>query len=188
MSNQNLWAPWRISYIKGLDDNDREQPHDSKASSHLQSGCFLCDAASHELTDQQRLDQLVILRGKDCVLMMNRYPYTNGHMMIAPHNHVPDTCDMTIEQRAEMMEMTNLAGQAVKLAMNAQGVNIGMNIGRCAGAGVPGHAHMHIVPRWHGDANFMQIVGQIRVIPQALDDSYKLLCDAVQKLLGEDRS
>ena len=119
-------------------------------------------------------------------MMMNRYPYTNGHILVAPLKHVPDTSDMTPQARSELIEMTNLASQAIKLAVNAQGINIGMNIGRCAGAGVPGHAHMHLVPRWHGDVNFMDVVGQVRVIPQAIEESYKQICRATQQLLTDN--
>ncbi len=166
----NLWAPWRIDYIQGLDP---QQPPPPRA------GCFLCDAAAPNLTDTQREERLVLLRDGRGVLMMNRYPYTNGHLLVSPHAHAPDLSDLTAEQRAGLMEMAELGGRLLKRAMNAQGMNYGMNVGRCAGAGVPGHLHLHVVPRWAGDVNFMEVTGRVRVIPQALEASYHALREAL---------
>ncbi|QQE14009.1 HIT domain-containing protein [Planctomycetota bacterium] len=185
MENKNLWAPWRISYIKSLEtEDDQSKRHTSGGPNP--NRCFLCGASDVDLTEQQQKDQLVLHRGTHCLLMLNRYPYSNGHILVAPFDHVADIADMTNEQRSEMMELTNVANKAVRIAMNPQGVNIGINLGRCAGAGVPGHVHMHIVPRWHGDVNFMEVVGDVRVIPQSLQESYDMLLEAVQKVLDTD--
>jgi len=118
------------------------------------------------------------------MLLMNRFPYTNGHMLAAPIDHVADISDLTAGQRAGLMELGELASRLLRRAMNAQGVNLGMDLGRCAGAGVPGHVHMHAVPRWSGDVNFMQVTGRVRVIPQAVEDSYH----ALRRALAEEQS
>lgn len=163
MSQQNLWAPWRLSYIQSLD------PHDQHP------GCFLCEAAETPLTPGAMTQRLVLLRDERGMLLLNRYPYTNGHLLAAPPDHVCDLSDLTAPQRAGLMELADLGSRLLKDTINPHGFNIGMNLGRCAGAGVPGHLHLHIVPRWHGDVNFMDVVGRVRIIPQALEQSYQTL-------------
>jgi len=167
----NLWAPWRINYIAGLAPETAPHPEPP--------GCFLCDAAAQGLTEPEQRERLLLVRDTRGVLLMNRYPYTNGHLLAAPLDHVGDLSDMSADARAGLMELAELGGRLLRRAMHAQGVNLGMNLGRCAGAGVPGHAHLHIVPRWEGDVNFMAVTGQVRVIPQALEDSYTALRDAL---------
>ncbi len=176
MANKRLWAPWRMAYISGLDSADA--PADAAGG----SGCFLCDAADDKLTDDAIDRMLVLKRDERGILMLNRYPYTNGHLLAAPHNHVGDICELTPTQRAGLMELCELGTRLLRKTMNPQGINLGMNLGRCAGAGLPGHAHMHLVPRWNGDVNFMQTVGQVRVIPQALEESFKMLKAAMTNL------
>ncbi len=158
-----------MAYISGLDGGD------TPAKDGSPEGCFLCDAAS-ELKAGVELDRLLVLkRDERGVLMLNRYPYTNGHMLAAPLDHVGDISDLSAVQRAGLMELSELGVQLLRKTMNPQGFNIGMNLGRCAGAGLPGHAHMHVVPRWNGDVNFMHTIGQVRVIPQALEESFAML-------------
>ena len=174
MANKRLWAPWRMAYISGLD------PADPPAGSvDGGSGCFLCDAAAADLAEESLDAMLVLLRDDRGILMLNRYPYTNGHLLAAPHNHVGDISELSATQRAGLMELCELGTRLLRKTMDPQGINLGMNLGRCAGAGLPGHAHMHVVPRWNGDVNFMQTVGNIRVIPQALQESFKLLKAAI---------
>jgi ATP adenylyltransferase len=175
MSRQNLWAPWRISYVKSVAD----QPPQGDTSDN---GCFMCHAAADNLTDDQLADHLVLLSDARGLLMMNRYPYTNGHLLAAPHDHLADLSDLTPDQQGGLMQLIDLGHRALQHAMNPQGMNVGLNLGRCAGAGLPGHLHFHIVPRWHGDVNFMDVVGQVRVIPQALEESYRLLRDAIAQI------
>lgn len=165
-TTQNLWAPWRISYIQGLSGDER--------------GCFLCDAAA--AGPEERPGRLVLLADDRGLLLLNRYPYTNGHLLVAPRAHVSDLSDLAPAERAGLMELADVGNRALKAAMNPQGMNLGMNLGRCAGAGVPGHCHMHLVPRWHGDVNFMEVVGRVRVIPQALEEAYRTLSEAVRAL------
>ena len=163
---KNLWAPWRIGYLKGMTDAPQGEQ---------ESSCFLCDAATVEWSDKAAADRLLLLRDSRGMLLLNRYPYVNGHLLAAPPEHVADLGDMTAARRAGLMELAELGTRLLKATANPQGFNVGMNLGRCAGAGVPGHAHMHIVPRWHGDTNFMDVVGGVRVIPQALEEAYEEL-------------
>lgn len=173
MQDQNLWAPWRISYLKELGTIDPAvAPGDTDA-------CFFCAAARADLSEAESAERLVLLRDPRGTLLLNRYPYTNGHLLAAPLEHLADLSDMTAAQRAGLVELAELASRLLRAAMNPQGLNIGMNLGQCAGAGVPGHIHMHVVPRWYGDTNFMEVVGRVRVIPQALDESFRALREMV---------
>lgn len=171
MQIDNLWAPWRMAYIKQLDTS----------ATPPATGCFLCDAAGHPAGSQGARDRLVLLHDARGLIVLNRYPYTSGHLLVAVAEHLADLTDLTAAQRAGLIELTALAEQLVRDAFNPQGVNIGINLGRCAGAGLPGHLHVHIVPRWNGDTNFMQTVGQVRVIPQALEETYGGLEQALSR-------
>lgn len=175
MRHQNLWAPWRISYLKGLADDD---PALHQAD---RKGCFLCEAFDETLDDDAKRERMILIVDDRGALMMNRYPYSNGHLLIAPREHVADISDLTTAARSGVMELAELGNRLLRRTMHCQGVNLGMNLGRCAGAGVPGHCHMHLVPRWNGDVNFMQVVAGARVIPQALEESYAILLDAVSE-------
>jgi ATP adenylyltransferase len=160
-----LHAPWRLDYIKTVSDGP--------------SACFLCEAAKNPDHDAANL---VLARSPLCLLMLNKYPYVNGHLLIAPYRHAPTPVECTPEERAQTMELITLGQQALALAMNPQGFNIGFNVGRCAGAGVPGHIHAHIVPRWNGDINFITILGNVRIIPQAIEQAYAQLKAAIATL------
>ncbi len=143
-----LFAPWRMEYILG-----------PKADQ-----CVFC---LPESTAWDR-EQLVLVRGKLCFVIMNRYPYTNGHLMVAPYRHVPDLTDLN---EAEVVEMTALLQRTVRVlrdALGPDGFNIGLNLGSVAGAGIQDHLHMHVVPRWHGDTSFMTVCGQTRVVSEHL--------------------
>ncbi|MEM9021749.1 MAG: HIT domain-containing protein [Planctomycetota bacterium] len=178
MRHQNLWAPWRISYLQGL-NQDRSKPSESDPGA---GGCFLCDAVRPDLSQAETLQRLIVLCDERGVLMMNRYPYANGHLLVAPRAHVANISDLTPGSRAGLMELADLGCRLLRRAMHCQGVNLGMNLGRCAGAGVPGHCHMHLVPRWNGDSNFMQVVAGARVIPQALEESYQAILAALHNV------
>jgi len=108
-------------------------------------------------------------------VILNRYPYNNGHLMIAPYRHVPDLDAMNPEERHEMIDLLSRSIQVLRRTMSAEGFNAGLNLGECAGAGLPGHVHLHLVPRWTGDTNFMPVVGGTKVIPQSLDDLWQQL-------------
>ncbi|QDU71567.1 HIT family protein [Mucisphaera calidilacus] len=167
--DKKLWAPWRIEYLRG------------ELSSGADDGCFLCEAGAEGLSDQERRERLILTRYRTAVVLMNRYPYTNGHLLVASVRHVGELGDLTVAERADLMELVAWADALIRRAVCAQGVNIGMNIGRCAGAAVPGHLHVHVVPRWQGDVNFMETVGNARVMPQALEASYADLLTAKEQ-------
>jgi ATP adenylyltransferase len=151
--NENVWAPWRIEYIAELEDRRGT------------SDCFLCryrdapgkDGANH-----------VLWRSERTLTVLNRFPYTNGHLIIAPTRHAAQPEDLAEDVLIELTFRIRDAKRAMQQVVNAQGFNIGMNLGRCAGAGLPDHVHWHIVPRWAGDTNFMAVAGGVRVIPEAL--------------------
>lgn len=174
MRHQNLWAPWRISYLKGLVD--------APGSDLSKDGCFLCAAFDAGMSENDKRQRMILISDDRGSLMLNRYPYSNGHLLIAPRQHAPDISDLSPEARAGLMELADLGSRLLRQAMFCQGVNLGMNLGRCAGAGVPGHCHMHLVPRWNGDSNFMQVCAGARVIPQALEESYAMLTEALVNL------
>ncbi len=181
MEHQNLWAPWRMEYIRNLNPavEDTKPQAAGAASSKLEirnqkleippppSRCFLCDAAQFPIDSDDARRRFVLLNDHRGMILLNLYPYTNGHLLVAIGAHLGDLTDLTPQQRADIMELTALAENLLRAAINPQGINIGINLGRCAGAGLPGHLHVHVVPRWNGDVNFMQTVGHVRVIPQA---------------------
>ncbi len=176
MTSDNLWAPWRMAYINQLEAAERGP--DPAAPPR----CFLCEAAETDPDADQAARMLLLLSDQRGMVILNRFPYTSGHVLIAPREHLADLPDLTPQSRANLMELTVLAQQAIRAAYNPQGFNVGVNLGRCAGAGLPGHLHIHIVPRWSGDTNFMSVAGQVRVIPEALEQGYERLRKAMENL------
>lgn len=156
-----LYAPWRMDYIRSL-----EKPPGG--------ACFLCDAAAAS-DNAQRRQRLVLWQTPLCVVVINRFPYNNGHLLIAPAAHKAELEDLTDDESQDLCAQTTEAVRLLKRAVSAQGFNIGINIGRCAGAGLPGHLHQHVVPRWAGDVNFMNVVGETHVVPQAMSQLYEEL-------------
>jgi ATP adenylyltransferase len=159
-----LYAPWRLEYIRSLDKSNGD-------------GCFLCQAAA-AVDSEQRRQRLVLWLTEFSLVCINRYPYANGHLLIAPRAHKPELEDLSEDEHSDMARQTVRAVRLLKRAVSAQGFNIGINLGRVAGAGVPGHVHQHIVPRWGGDINFMGIIGETRVVPQAMSQLYDELVKA----------
>ncbi len=152
MERKNLWAPWRIEYIQGLSES---------------SECFIC----HSLKNPQDDDKnLVLWRLDRSIVILNRFPYNNGHLLIAPARHIPDLDQVTDEELLEMTKLVRESQKALSLVIKPHGFNVGMNFGRCGGAGLPEHLHIHLVPRWDGDTNFMNVCGETNVISQSLTE------------------
>jgi ATP adenylyltransferase len=151
----NLWAPWRIEYILA--------PRDGS--------CFLCDMFA--AADDRK--NLILHRGPTCAVVMNRYPYTGGHLMVCPYRHFEEFAELTRQERIEIMDLTERCLSILTRVMKPAGFNIGYNLGYAAGAGLKDHLHQHIVPRWVGDTNLMPVIGGVTVVPQALDELYAKL-------------
>jgi ATP adenylyltransferase len=150
-----LWTPWRFRYIAAAKDE----------------GCIFCDAVA--AGDDARTH--IVFRGEKCFIILNRYPYTSGHVMVVPYAHVADLSAADPEMLAEMMRLAQKVQVALELNYRPQGYNLGMNLGRAAGAGVAGHLHLHVLPRWSGDANFMTTISETRVEPEDLETTYEKL-------------
>jgi ATP adenylyltransferase len=175
MENKNIWAPWRTAYLENLDKND---------SSGKPAPCFLC--RYWEQPDQD-VHNLVVWRTGNAMALLNRYPYTGGHLLIAPRVHAPDLAGLEESTLLSIMRLARDAQRLLAEILKPHGFNLGVNIGRCAGAGLPDHVHMHLVPRWSGDTNFMDVVGEIRVISLDLNDLYQKMA-AVSKSLNLPQS
>ncbi len=146
-------------------------------NSTKEEGCVFCKAQNME----DGAENLIVYRGKLSFVILNRFPYTSGHLMVIPFKHVPNLEELDSETRAEMMELTSRCTTVLKGVYRPQGFNVGVNIGEAAGAGVLGHVHIHIVPRWAGDTNFMSSVGGVRVLPEALEETYQRLKNGFQE-------
>jgi ATP adenylyltransferase len=165
---QRLWATWRMKYIASI---EREA-----------EGCIFCDL----LKVRDGPQNLVAYRGETAYIVLNLYPYNSGHAMVIPQRHVATLPELTDEERLEMMQLAGVLQSALEEGLGAQGFNLGMNLGRVAGAGIPGHLHLHVVPRWLGDTNFMPVVGEARVLPESLADTYVKVRDAIQRTLARE--
>jgi ATP adenylyltransferase len=152
---EQIWAPWRIEYIQ------REKSE----------GCILCEKP------KQSRDAVnyILYRGDKNFIIMNAYPYNPGHLMVAPYRHVANLDELTDEERHEHFDMISRSIKIIRQAFNPGGFNIGINMGKVAGAGIEEHVHTHVVPRWQGDTNFMPVVAEVRVVPEALAETYEKL-------------
>lgn len=153
-----LWTPWRYQYMK-------------EAASGTQPECIFCDAVARKDDSQT----LIVLRAAKTFIILNRYPYTSGHVMIVPYAHVPELGACAPDALAEMMQLAQRVEAACRQVYKPDGMNLGMNLGRAAGAGVAGHIHLHVLPRWFGDTNFMTVAGETRVHPEDLPTTYSRL-------------
>lgn len=162
-----LWAPWRMDYIKG---------HATNGPAF--QGCVLCELLRMDDGD----GNLVLCRTGNAYVVMNRYPYTNGHLMVVPRRHTSDFTSLTAEETAGLMELIQKSVAALQQSIRAQGFNVGMNIGRIAGAGIDEHLHFHVVPRWNGDTNFMPVLADVNLVNDHLVPSYRLIRETMKKL------
>ena len=176
---EHLWSPWRMAYLRGSEPG--ADPRAGKSASPILgtrplggTGCIFCD-----LPAQNRdADNLIVRRGQRAFVILNLYPYNNGHLMVVPYAHVPSLEPLDAATLAEMMALTNQALGTLRQVYNPEAFNLGVNIGGAAGAGIAEHVHMHIVPRWSGDTNFMSTVANARVIPEDLRDTWRQVHDA----------
>ena len=158
VANQRIWAPWRLDYVKDASKDSEEE-------------CIFC--AALEAGDDEA--NLIVHRGERAFVILNKFPYTNGHLMVAPFEHVATLPQLDAETVAELMALTQRAMKTLEERYSPHGYNVGFNQGRVAGAGVEHHIHMHVVPRWGGDTNFMPVLADTRVMPQSLEQSYAAL-------------
>ena len=162
MSHERLWAPWRLAYVATAKDSPPDE-----------QGCFLC-----RYRDEQRdADNFVVSRGEHTLSVLNRFPYNNGHVLVAPLAHTAQLDDLNDDELLDCMHELRRLAAAYGRILQPDGFNIGLNLGRAAGAGLPGHLHWHLVPRWNGDTNFMPVLTDVRVIAQSLDSLYDLLVE-----------
>jgi ATP adenylyltransferase len=163
VSRHYIWAPWRLKYVKDAAKDSEEE-------------CIFC--AKPAAGDDT--ENLIVHRGERCFVILNLYPYTNGHLMVAPFEHVGRIQDIPVETTAEMMQLSQQAISILQERYEPHGFNVGFNQGRVAGAGVEHHIHMHVVPRWGGDTNFMPVLADTRVMPQTLEQAYEALNGAFE--------
>ena len=155
---KRLWAPWRLEYVQSAEE---------------QTGCVFCDATAGG--DEERL---VVHRGQRAFVLLNKFPYASGHLMVAPYTHAGRLGDLSDDEALEVHRLASAALDVLAEAMHPQGYNLGWNLGRVAGAGVVDHVHLHVVPRWAGDTNFMPVLADVKVIPEALADTRAKLAAA----------
>jgi ATP adenylyltransferase len=156
-----IWAPWRMKYIGKI----------------KKGKCLFCRIVKEKQDKKNHL----LLRGETCFILLNTFPYNNGHLMIVPYRHSANLEDFNKEELNELMELTTKSMAWLKKALRPEGFNVGMNIGKIAGAGIEDHLHIHIVPRWNGDANFMPAIGRVKVISESLKDTYNKLLKVMDR-------
>ena len=160
----HLWSPWRLAYITGASQS---------------TGCVFCDA----LTNPEA-EPLLVYRGSTCFVILNLYPYNNGHLMVIPNRHIASLAAASADELRELIDLTRAAEVALTEAYAPHGLNMGINLGKPAGAGVLDHVHMHVVPRWNGDTNFMSVVGRTRVLAEELSDTAARLRPVFERVAG----
>jgi ATP adenylyltransferase len=156
-----LWTPWRYAYV----------------SNPEKTGCVFCEATG----EKDDAKTYVVFRGKNCFVILNAFPYTSGHVMIVPYEHLDELRKMPADAANEMMALSQQMEKVLRELYHPDGINLGMNIGKAAGAGIAGHIHMHVLPRWVADANFMSVVGETRVLPETLEVTWKRMREKMGK-------
>jgi ATP adenylyltransferase len=167
---ERLWSPWRLAYVTGEKQSE---------------GCVFCNAAAAARADTAPRagdDSLVVHAGSSCFVVLNLFPYNNGHLMVAPYRHAGTLSALTTDELHELAALTQRSERALTEAYQPHGLNVGINLGKPAGAGVLDHLHVHLVPRWNGDTNFMTVVGNVRVLPEDLRETVKRLKPIFERL------
>lgn len=152
---ESLWSSWRMAYIERAD----------------KTGCIFCEQPQRS----DGKDNLILHRGRTAFVILNRFPYNPGHLMVSPFRHVGEFKELSREERLELMDLLAFSCDIIDGTLQPQGANVGVNLGRVAGAGIVGHIHLHVVPRWNGDTNFMPVIGRTKVIPEGLEETYAKL-------------
>lgn len=168
-----MWSPWRSKYIESFKEESVVVDTDS---------CIFCNAINSGAERNEEL--LVVNRMQNCIVMLNKYPYNNGHLMIAPLRHLGDFEDLSESEMTDIMLTVQKSIKILKKTLKPHAFNIGANLGREAGAGVPGHIHFHVVPRWNGDMSFMPVIADVKVVSQAMEDNLKEISKAFQEILS----
>jgi len=156
---KRLWSPWRMKFVQSQEANDT---------------CVFCRVQAQA----NDLENLIVFRGQRTFVILNRYPYTSGHLLVVANSHQPSIEDLDIESRSEMMELATICMSVIRKVYQPEAFNLGANIGEAAGAGIAGHVHLHVVPRWGGDTNFMSALAETRVLPEELSETYHRICAA----------
>ena len=151
---KRLWSPWRMKFVQSHETN---------------SNCVFCDVQAQS----NDAENLIVFRGRNAFVILNRYPYTSGHLLVVANAHVRSIEDLEVETRSEMMELTTTSMRVIRKVYQPEAFNLGANIGEAAGAGIAGHVHLHVVPRWGGDTNFMTALAETRVLPEELNETYQ---------------
>ncbi len=176
--NDNLWAPWRMAYLREL-----QRRAEALKQSDLEAGPFLSEYFNDPQHDQENH---VVYRDDHGLVLLNRYPYASGHLLAALGDPRPTLLDYEPAQRAAFWRLVEIGTDLIERALRPQGINMGINQGRAAGAGVPGHLHAHLVPRWHADTNFLSVVGQIRVIPESLEAMARRYRETAERMRADE--
>jgi len=166
---QQLWAPWRMIYLDKASDVTNG------------NACIFCTKPAQDPAHDA--EQLILYRGQHAFIMMNLYPYNTGHLLIAPYQHTGTLVDLPLQTTAEIMYLMQQCERACRSALNPEGFNVGVNIGKVAGAGFPDHVHFHLVPRWGGDTNFMPVIADVKVMPEFLQQTFEKIKESLLPLL-----
>jgi ATP adenylyltransferase len=167
---EKLWSPWRSQYIGTFKESEKKE----------EESCFFCEAIKSGI---ESIETLIVHKGKSCIVIMNKFPYNSGHLLIAPIKHTGSLVELSTDELNEIMSLQVTSASILQTLYKPHGFNIGANIGRAAGAGVPGHLHYHILPRWNGDTNFMPIIAETKVLSQSLDEAFELISSEFGKIL-----
>ncbi|RUM32423.1 MAG: HIT family hydrolase [Aquifex sp.] len=170
-----LWAPWRLKYIEKFNE---------KSEANEENECVFCKIAQEKNDDAN----FVVTRSEHTFVVLNIFPYNTGHVMVVPYKHVPTIEDLTMDELKDLMRMTKLIVKALKKAYSPHGFNLGANIGRDAGAGIEEHFHLHVLPRWRGDTNFMPTISNTKVIPEDLGTTLNKIRKALNEILRDERA
>ncbi|GAB4465004.1 MAG: HIT domain-containing protein [Armatimonadaceae bacterium] len=169
---ERLWAPWRLNYVSGNSEG-------KKAPTEEKKGCIFCDKPAQG--PEQDGENLIVSRGPTCFVILNAFPYNNGHLMVVPYRHISTPTEMTPDEASEMMATAAQMTTILSDVYRPDGYNIGINVGSAAGAGIAAHLHLHVVPRWNGDTNFMPVVGEVKVLPETLPQTWERVTTAIAR-------